>query len=267
MGNRVPITEAQRKLSWAKYYDKPLAPVPEENPKYLEAPLPLEQVLQVHDRNRLFEPGYLPGEIGWAVLPDGTGYVANLVPMPGVTVEMFDWWFAWHGLDDLRYTIWDPEDHYSAVSCNQVQGRHPALSLKEKYWNTTHLIVEDLGGGPAELFANFRHPAEMGFNAQLIGTPACGTIVTANSGMRCMPNASGEMMCHFIREIPSGIELRTRFWMGWNIINGKAVKTLPDGEVTPEFKVRGLLAHNMKEFYNLADLLPRLYPEQKDNWA
>ena len=82
-----------------------------------------------------------------------------------------------------------------------------------------------------------------------------------------MPEASGEMMCHFIREVPGGIELRTRFWLGWNIINGREVKMMPDGEVTPEFKVRALLAHNMKEFHNLAELLPLIYPEQKDNWA
>ncbi len=266
MDKRVPITEAQRQLSWAKYYDKPLAPVPPEKLKCLDAPLPLEQVLRVEDRNRLFEPGYLPGETGWAVLPDGTGYISNLVPMPGVTAEMFDWWFAWHGLGELRYTIWDPEEHYSALSCQQVQGRHPALSLKEKYWDTTHLIVEDLGGGPDELFANFRRPGDMGFDETLIGTPACATIVTSNVGIRDPRHPSAELMCHFVRETADGIELRSRFWLGWSIINGKPVKMLPDGEVTPDFKARGLLAHNMKEFQNLAELLPLIYPEQKDNW-
>ena len=47
---------------------------------------------------------------------------------------------------------------------------------------------------------------------------------------------------------------------------GKPVKILPDNEVTPLMKSKLLLAHNMKEFQNLADLLPRLYPEEKDNW-
>ncbi len=35
-------------------------------------------------------------------MEDGTGYIANLVYMPGVTVDMFDWWFAWHGLGEFR---------------------------------------------------------------------------------------------------------------------------------------------------------------------
>ena len=48
-----------------------------------------------------------------------------------------------------------------------------------------------------------------------IGTKACGTIVTANSGIRRDPGASAEVMCHFVRETENGIELRSRFWLGW----------------------------------------------------
>ena len=25
---------------------------------------------------------------------------------------MLQWWFAWHGIDPLRYAIWDPYDPY-----------------------------------------------------------------------------------------------------------------------------------------------------------
>ena len=266
MKERVPITEEQRKLPYAKYYDKPIVPVPEEKLKLLETPLDPALALRIEDRNRLFEPGYLEAEIGFCVMPDGTAYVANLTQMPGVTVEMFDWWFAWHGLGPLRYTLWDPEDHHTAWTTGQVQGRCPWLSMKERYYNTTHIIREDIGGGVASLFANFRDPAEMGFRAELIGTPACGSIVTANCGVTDWPGAMGQVMCHFVREVPGGIELRTRFWNGWHILSGKPVKLLPDGESASLEVARGLLAHNMREFGNLADLLPRIYPEQKDNW-
>ena len=267
MKQRVGITEEQRNLSYAKYYDKPLARVSEEKLKILEKPMDPSLALKIRDRNRLFEDGYFKAETGYCVLEDGTGYIANYTKMPGVTSEMFDWWFAWHGLGELRYTIWDPEDHYSAFSMNLVQGRCPALSLKEKYWGTTHLIREDIGGGVDDLFACFKKPSELGFDEEKIGTRACGTIVTANSGIRNDPKASAEVMCHFVRETEEGIELRSRFWLGWHIIGGKPVKMLPDGEITPLIKPRMLLAHNMKEFANLAELLPRIYPEQKDNWG
>lgn len=266
MKERVPITEEQKKLRYAKYYTKPIAAVPEEKLKYLERPLDPSLALRIQDRNRLFEPGYLEAEAGYCVLEDGTAYVANLTPMPGVTVEMFDWWFAWHGLGELRYTLWDPEDHHSAVSTAQVQGRCEKLSMKERYYNTTHIIREDIGGGVANIFANFRDPKEMGFRAELIGTPACGTIVTANCGTYDWPGAMAQVMCHFVRETADGIELRTRFWNGWNILGGEPVKLIPDGTSQSPEVARGLLAHNMREFQNLADLLPRIYPEEKDNW-
>lgn len=268
MGNRVPITEEQKQLSYAKFYDKPLAEVPAEKLAILDLP-PMDpsKTLKIQDRNKLFDPGYFEVETGYCVMEDGSGYIANHTKMPGVTVEMFDWWFAWHGLGELRYTLWDPEDHYYAYSMNLAQGRCPKLSLKEKYWGTMHHIKEDIGGGPDELFACFRQPCEMGFDESKIGTKACGTIVTSNSGMLCDPMASAETMCHFVRETEDGIELRSRFWLGWHIIGGKPVKILPDDEVTPLMKPKMLLAHNMKEFQNLADLLPKIYPEQKDNWA
>lgn len=267
MDKRVGITEAQRNLSYAKYYDKPLAEVPKVKTAFAEHAMDPAKALKIQDRNKLFDPGYFEVETGYCVMEDGTGYICNLTPMPNVTVEMFDWWFAWHGLGDFRYTIWDPEDHYEARSTNLAQGRCPNLSLKEKYWGTTHLIKEDIGFGPDHLYANFTRPAYMGFEEEKIGTAACGTIVTSNSGILNDPMASAECMCHFVRETKDGIELRSRFWLGWHIIGGRPVRILPEQEQTPIEKPKFLLAHNMKEFQNLADLLPRIYPEEKDNWA
>lgn len=73
-------------------------------------------------------------------------------------------------------------------------------------------------------------------------------------------------MTHFVREIEGGIELRSRFWMGWNYENGRDVKKIEDGDRYPDFAVMGLAIHNVKEFTNLAAILPSLYAEEKDNW-
>ena len=265
MGKRVPITEEQKKLSYAKYFYRPLAPVPEKNLQAARSgPVDVSKALKIQDRNRLFEPGYLDTETGYCIMDDGTGFVANLLQMPGVTGEMFDWWFAWHGLGELRYSIWDPEDHYDARSLDKAVGRCPALSYKERYWNTTHLIYEDIGTGPEEVHAAFRNPKDMGFDASKIGTPACATIVTSLAGPTS--GETSEVMCHFIRETADGVELRTRFWMGWTIVDQKAVKTLPDGVRIPEIAAQTLLLHNMKEFANLASFLPEIFAEEKNNW-
>lgn len=90
-----PLTPEEQAKSYTKYYYEPLAPVPAEKRKILaDGPIDPAGALDIRDRNRLFEPGYLENEIGYCVMPDGSAYLANLTAMPGVTPEMFDWWFA-----------------------------------------------------------------------------------------------------------------------------------------------------------------------------
>ena len=268
-GKRVPIKDEDQQKSYFKYFNEPMVPAaPEKYAKVLSGPIDPGKALAFRDRNRLFDPGYLEEELGYCIMPDGTGYLANLTPMPGVTAEMFDWWFAWHGLDDLRYSIWDPEDHYYARSMQKEKGRDPDLSLREKYWDTTHEVLEDTGMGPECLFINFKRPGDLGFDQAKIGTEACATIVCAKgTGKGQPPFANPEtIMCHFVRETDEGIELRSRFWMGWTYDKGRDVKSLPDGMRMPPMGPMSLLAHNIKEFTNLAALLPRVYAEEKDRW-
>ena len=69
-------------------------------------------------------------------------------------------------------------------------------------------------------------------------------------------------MTHFVRPTAKGSELRSRFWMGWSIVDGQPVKMIPDGVAIPEIAPMSLLQHNLKEFYNLAVLLPLVYAEE-----
>jgi len=65
---------------------------------------------------RLERPGYHKMETGWTVLDSGAVVVNCLTDMPGVTGEMWDWWFAWHSCESARYKLWHPDAHqYSAV--------------------------------------------------------------------------------------------------------------------------------------------------------
>lgn len=63
-----------------------------------------------------------------------------------------------------------------------------------------------------------------------------------------------------------GVELRSRFWMGYAIVEGKPIKLLPEGGMVPHEVPLALLKHNVKEFTNLAAILPGLYEEEKDRW-
>jgi phloretin hydrolase len=266
---KVPVTEADQVKSYFKYYNESMVPAARERyEEVLKGPIDPRKALKFKDRNDLFKPGYLEAEVGYCVMEDGTGYVANLTKMPGVTVEMFDWWFAWHGLDNLRYSVWNPDDHYQAESKQKIRALDPDLTLREKYWDTTHHVIEDIGMGPEHLSINFKYPGDLGFDMSQFGTEACGTIVCAKgNGIGHPPFASPDtIMCHFVREVEGGIELRTRFWMGWTVKDGQDVKGLPDGFRCPPMGPMALLLHNIKEFTNLAALLPRIYGEEKDNF-
>ena len=133
MSKRPELTAAERALPYAKFYDLPITPIPEEKLAVLAAgPIDPSLALKIEDRNDLFKPGYLPCEIGYCVMPNGTGFLANRTEMPGVTPEMFEWWFAWHSLEDLRYRIWDPEDHYYARQQMREKTLDQSLPMRER---------------------------------------------------------------------------------------------------------------------------------------
>ena len=152
MPARPQLKPEERALSYAKYYDLPITPIPPEKLAVLQAgPIDPKLALPIERRNDLLNPGYLDCEVGWCVMENGTGYLANLTPMPGVTPEMFNWWFAWHGLEDMRYRIWDPEDHFYARQQNPDRIKDPGVPMREKNWGTVHFVLEDIGPGPDEL--------------------------------------------------------------------------------------------------------------------
>ena len=75
-------------------------------------------------------------------------------------------------------------------------------------------------------------------------------------------------MVHFFRPTPTGCELRTRFFFGYKCENGKMVKALPEGMKFPTLApVKALLHHNIKEFTNLAAILPEVYAEFYDDFV
>ena len=72
-------------------------------------------------------------------------------------------------------------------------------------------------------------------------------------------------MCHFLRRKPdgNGYELRSRFWFGYCVKDGKPElhPMVKFGGPFPIMAVIALLGHNIKEFTNLADKLPQIYAE------
>jgi len=255
------LTSEEKTRSFAWLYNKEMAPVPQDILDTLaKGPIDPAKALPAERLNDLLNPGYLEGEVGYCLFPDKSGYVAMLTQMPGVTAEMFDWWFAWHPLEDLRYAIWAPGRHISAFLSESDRAKHldESIPLRKRNWGSKHNIIEwdPTSGMPMlALEANFISPREFGFDMERFKSPAVATVLCCSkAGARHFPK---ERMCHFLREVPGGCELRTRFWI--------SSRELADGSVTGplEEEVRALCYHNASEFHNLASFLPDLYREQE----
>ena len=260
----VPITEEEQRLPYAKYYYQDLAPIPQEKLEIWQGPMaPAELATPIDARNDFLDEGKVRLEVGFTVAPDGTGFVANSTFMPGVTPEMFSWWFAWHCVGpDLRYKIWDHDDHYYARAMQPDYVLDPGVPLEEKTWGVTHDIYEDIGLGAEPLKLTFLKPSDLGYDMKRIGTSTCAAMV-------CAVGVSGSpaVMTHKCVAVEGGIIFKSHFWMGFGLADDRRlIKLVPDGAAIPEAMPRALFGHNIKEFSNLAAILPSIYLEEKGHW-
>ena len=260
MSNLKELNKEEKDLSYSKYYYMEMAEQPEVLLEKIAAgPIKSTEATTIENKDDLLKPGYLQTEVGYCVMDDGTAFVSNITKMPGVTKEMFEWWFAWHGLAPLRYKIWDRDDHFGIETTHRERLLDQNIPMNERIWGVTHSVIEDTGAGPQPLNINFKSPKEMGFDMEALKKSKVLSIACANDDTA--------VMVHSIREISDGIELRSRFWLGYNIVDKKPVKLIPDGVKIPQEVPEGLIRHNVKEFSNLAKILPSLYEEEKDNYC
>ena len=266
--NNLQISDEERRIDYSGLLFKPLAEV---DPKLYEemelSPVDPERITSIHQRNDILKPGYLEVENGYTRMPDGSGCVATKVDMPGVTPEMIDWWFCWHGVKDLRDRIWCPTEHYAIhVHENSLARRlNTSLSLKERNWGTTDVVTEDVGNGPQEMHLNFHSPEAYGYAPELIKN--VDVLISAN--VTAPVTGHGLVtFSHCVRKIPGGVEHRSHYWQGYNIDeNGiaQAVAIPPGGFPMEVMKANAL--HSLVEYSNLAAILPGLYEkygEEKD---
>ncbi|NTV90279.1 MAG: phloretin hydrolase [Clostridiales bacterium] len=258
----VTITDNERKLSYAKYWDRELAPIPADKLAIAAGPAcDPSKALKVEDRNKFISDEDSGIEMGFCIMEDGTGFVANSTFMPRVTPEMFDWWFGWHSVEDLRYKIWDKEDHYYARADKREYVLDKNVPEAQKTWGVNHDILEDIGLGPEKINLCFKCPTDLGYDLEKVGTKNCAAMVCAVG-----EGSAPALMTHIATVVDGGIMFRSRFWMGYGLVDGKLVKLIPDGVRIPEIVPRSLFGHNIKEYSNLASFLPEIYEEEKNNW-
>lgn len=267
---RPELAPEEKARPFAKYYYEDIPQPDPEHYALMDAPCDPALALLPENRNDLLNPGDLPVEIGWCVLPNGAGVIANKIVYPGVTAEMVDWWFAWHPLEDLRYRIWYPPQHGGIMVSPENRRRllDESIPLAQRNWGVVHHVTEDVNCGMDNIDIHFMSPADYGFDMSRWRSPYVATFAGGQGWSRAVKETdetitAPAMMCHIFRETPEGLEHRTRFWMGYRLVNGQSELSLPPGVKIPAFAVQGLARHNVCEYTRFRDFLPRIYRELK----
>ena len=256
------------KKSYSKYLQREIPGIsPEKMGKVFGPPMNPMNALPFTEKTKLLEADYQNDEIGYCAMFDGTGYVADINFIPGATVEMVDWYFAWRGLEPERYQILDPKNNLAAMTMQTRKTKDPDLTYQEKYWDSTQTIAKKaFFGPPKETFFNYKCPSDVGFLMEKIGDDR--SLICIRAYEKGMPPQAGPdyFITHLVSAKDGGVEIRTKIWDGWTIRYGQDFKALPDGfRMTPVFP-QPLLIANAAEWASLAPILPQLYAEEKDNF-
>lgn len=198
-------------------------------------------------------PGYLPMESGYTINADGHIVVAVLTKMPGVTGEMWDWWFGWHGCETARYKLWHPQAHaFSAMAEDRSHDR--TLTDRQRYINNCSYVDEYLGESLTPLTVRFIDPQKVGFAPAKPGE----TTIVARGGFSSSP-LSFAWLVHQLRATEDGCEMRSRF-----VVNDLAILPVP-AKAVPAGKAQLLTRPAIRNVANR--ILPYVTAQKLDVFA
>lgn len=188
---------------------------------------------------------------GFCIGPEGTGFSAVTVDMPGVTSEMMAWWEDWFRSDDVHYRIWLPGLHIS---------HHP--------------IIENLGWGVVGFNPMGRNnPSDEDYLRYGLAKPPSilepGLWSHDCSAASVVPVGSDEptdfiTLAHHLVKTDTGFQMRLYAWMGLHIVEGNEHRMIAEGEGVDLERVRLFACHNAYEFSRCAELLPRLFARSQE---
>ena len=240
------------------FFNPEMAPLPRHIVTALEhGPQAGPVLLEFDHAATILDAGYQQTEDGYGRLRDGGIQVSARTDMPGVTPQMWSWWFGWHGSDARRYKLWHPRAHVSA--------RWDDAEADGHYVGRTSLIEEYLGSAYAKAAIQFVEPAVLGLDQNRLGDDVA---VCARLGSSELPVDIGWFI-HHIRPTADGSEMRSRFWMGGrhvavrrgNRLANRLVRPIAAGQLPDP---RDLMVHCAQEMNPLAAFLPAIHGKFTD---
>lgn len=257
-----PLCPEELALPYAKFMELPMEPLPDEILAQIHAaPLPLEEVLPIGRISEFYQNGLRQKQFGYAILPDGTGYLAHYLYIPDLTLAQLGWWFDWQihkpaGLPEdagnLRYKIWCPPDHWEHC---YVNGRDATDGV---------LMVEslDMGAGSAPVTSITRDidPAAIGVSPALLDTLAQNHVVLQLTHEHST-DLVDRIFTAMMQSAPEGgIILMSRVWWGFQFDGHRITRDRdPRKQPCTAERLKNNLLHSSYEFNHLRTLLPLVY--------
>lgn len=212
------------------------------------------------DTSGVLADGYTGFETGIHRQSNGVYRVRALTRMPDVKAEMVRWWFADYMQTTEHYKRWHPTAHVWMDWENKKPGEIIGAS---------HLVHEYLGEDLSKLRIQFVEPEEIlgSFEAR-----DDRVVICARAGMLEEP-INLTTMCHIIRDMEWGTEMRSVFWLG-HVAKRDGNKTVTSIEgvlgntalaryiLLDEKIATDLMTHAIQEMGYLSDFLPELYTEE-----
>ena len=241
------LSQAEAASPWAQFFDASTPDVPEEILAVLRAKRPMSPAKAVLQNNvhSLLEPGYLEVETGYCQLPNGGAYATVLHKMPELTCEQFQWFMGWWPGKDIGYKLWCPGYHY-----------------KSAYgW-----VNEDVGNGPEDVyFIKDLMPEDFCFDPVVYSSST--TILTCSSNAISKRTGGGiteeplpAVVAHFIRPAGTGMELRSKFWLGYQCTPGIGLhQVISPGRAVSWKQAYNFALHCAYEYSYLKRVAPKLY--------
>ena len=208
------------------------------------------------NKNDVISETTLQTEVGYTKMDDGTYLVSMVCPMPGITVDMIEWWFWWHCQDSLRYQVWYPGDHISIKYHKKDRDffEQPSMPV---FVPNTQCPVERIGGMKMPLRIDFITPEEFGFSRQLMTENNIPKIICGHVGAFNNLVQHTEM-AHIFKQTEDGLFMISRFWLGKTMKNPLLRRI-----IITEDMARGMAEHCCIEYRNLREILPILYTEYR----
>lgn len=255
---------------YADAFTRDLTVSPDWSKSLQDGPMPFDRTMtpSIADLARFAsDPEGYP-DSGYALLDGPTAYIQSRVVMPGVTTEMFRWWFTWHPIENERYSLWYPHAHVS----NRVEypGRlaDKSLSFEERLFGNVNYVEEFIGATSLPIHIHFSHPRDLGMDEDALDRAGLTTSVSGTLRFGMAPEVTSALMLHLARDTEAGMELFSRYWIGAH----PELHRFPGAEGAAALLAKmnldadgalqlayDMSVHDMTEYSHLARILPRLF--------